>query len=634
MLVFQLLLFGGYAYAHLISKYLRPKQQALLHTALLICAIATLPIAPSVDWKPTGSDEPVSRIMLLLSACIGLPYFLLSSTSPLVQSWFSRTHSGQSPYRLYSLSNIGSLLALLSYPFIFEPALSTGEQSQLWSLAFIGFTLLCTCSGWYMFRQSRLVDTVATIKQPEVQLVVPTWPTRAIWFALSATASILLLATTNQVCLDVAVIPFLWVLPLALYLITFILCFDSQRWYRRRVYTTLAALLLAGELFLVTQGSDVSILLQIGIYFGAMFSCCMVCHGELAAMKPDPRFLTNYFLTSSAGGAAGGLFVGLIAPQLFVNYNELHFGIISFMLLFLVIRLREDNVRLPVPTRLQLPLAGAVLALVLVGLSQVGRHQAGVEAVARNFYGVLKVHVIAEKAGEIRQLAHGRIAHGSQFCAPEKRSVPTAYYAPNTGIGLLLSRYQTNSSRHIGIVGLGVGTLAAYGNPDDRIRMYEINPDVIRLAEKHFTFLSDCPSQCEMVQGDARLSLEFEPDQQFDVLVIDAFSGDAIPVHLLTREAVEVYLRHLKPDGVLACHISNLHFNLKPVIAGLGNEFDLKSCFVGNVADVQSAGLPAEWALLSRSPEFLNCIDRGAIKPPARFITWTDNRSNLLEVLQ
>ncbi len=644
MLVFQLLLFGGYAYAHVTAKFLTPRGQAWLHVGLLAAALCTLPIIPDVNWKPAGDDAPALRIVLLLVATIGLPYFILSSTSPLVQSWFSRTHVGQTPYRLYSLSNIGSLLALLSYPFVVEPSLATDAQASLWSWVFAVFAALCALGAVRMVVAApkwpdaprRMCETLSS-PIDETPIARPSWGLTAQWFGLAMTASILLLATTNQVCLDVAVVPFLWVLPLALYLLTFILCFESERWYSRRIYTIVAAVLLLTAVNMISLGSHVSILLQIATFFGMMFSCCMVCHGELAAIKPHPRYLTTYFLTMSAGGAGGGLFVGLLAPMLFVSYNEFYFGIFCFMFLFITLRLREDSFRWPLP-HWTCPLAAAGLILIVLGLLvQAGRNAPGNIAVSRNFYGVLRVLTASEpETGEpMLQMAHGRITHGSQFVAHDKRHIPTTYYAESTGIGKLLESFESNQPRHIGVVGLGIGTLATYGRPGDRVRMYEINPQVIELARKHFSFLRDCAAEQTIVTGDARLSLEFEPSQEFDVLVLDAFSGDAIPVHLLTSEALQVYLKHLKPSGILACHISNLHFNLKPVIAGLAAQQGLSVSFHRNEPNAQTAASAASWAMLARNSERLvQAFPSESAAPPAgRPIVWTDNRSNLLEVM-
>ncbi len=637
MLVFQVLLFAGYAYAHVTTQYLSPRNQGYLHVALLVLALVTLPITPDPSWKPTNSDWPALKIILLTMSSVGLPYFILSSTGPLVQGWFSRTHEGQSPYRLYSLSNLGSLLALVSYPFVVEPSFSTATQSVLWSGLFAMFALLCSGSAVLMWQRSAI--PVASLQSTQVveEVVRPTWSLAGLWFGLAMTPSVMLLATTNQVCLDVAVIPFLWVLPLALYLVTFILCFDSDRWYARRPYAAAAAALLLVTVFLGTNASQASLVLQVVIYFSAMFCVCMVCHGELVALKPHPKYLTSFFLTISAGGAAGGLFVGLLAPLMFVSYYELQFGIVGFAMLYMCLRMREDKIELPLPQWCQPLLVPAAMAIAVGMFSQYGRHAEGSVAVARNFYGVLKV----EQRPNLRpdrsvvRLAHGRIEHGSQFVMPEKRRVPTAYFSESAGVGQLLRKLRPGQAKHVGVVGLGVGTLTAYGEKGDRFRLYEINPDVISMAKEHFSFLKDCPAELTIVTGDARLALEFEEPQQFDVLVLDAFSGDAIPVHLLTKEAIAAYLRHLKPDGVLACHISNLHFDLRPVVIGLANELGLVPQIRISEANPDAAAFKAVWALMARQPEIL--ANSVGLEPQPELhrkpIVWTDDRSNLFEVL-
>ena len=645
MLVFQLLLFAGYAYAHLTTEYLTSRQQLALHMLLMFAAIVALPIAPDASWKPVNSDTPALRIMLLMLVCVGLPYFILSATGPLVQGWFSRTHVGQSPYRLYSLSNIGSLLALVTYPLLFEPNFSVYSQSAIWSAAFAVFAGLCTLSGWRMRHASQATTAQQSTTSVNDEVphagARPTWGLLGLWFLFAMTPSLMLLASTNQVCMDVAVIPFLWVLPLALYLVSFILCFDSERWYARRPYLVSTVVLQIASVYLATRGSSVPILLQVALYFGALFCCCMTCHGELAILKPHPRYLTLYFLTISAGGAAGGLFVGLIAPIVFVTYSELQVGILCFAVAFMCLRIREDRLVFSLPHWIAPSAVACVLVIAVWGLAQANKNPKNSLVASRNFYGMLKVeqvHKSSESISPMLELAHGRIAHGSQFIEPSMQRIPTAYYANNTGIGQLLLSDSNPLGRRVGIVGLGVGTLAAYGRTGDYFRMYEINPDVISIAKRYFTFLSDSPAEQEILSGDARLSLEFESPQNFDILVLDAFSGDAIPVHLLTREAFEVYLKHLRQDGVLACHISNLHFNLRPVVAGLANDLGLAYRFLGNAADVRTAARPAVWALLSRTPDRLAGIGNAASTISAdqsvgRPISWTDARSNLLEVI-
>ncbi len=633
MLVFQVLLFGGYLYAHLMSR-LSMRWQGTLHMLLLLAAMAMLPIAPGTDWKPTVTEWPTLRIVGLLTVCVGLPYFLLSATGPLIQSWHGRTHAGRSPYRLYALSNVGSLLALLAYPLAFERMFSKSAQSDIWSVSFALFAVVCSGCAVLAWRSSIESAANRADSLDEMSVAKPGSHQIGLWFGLAATASVLLLATTNQVCLDVAVVPFLWVAPLALYLLTFILCFDGERWYHRRIFGPLAVILLGLACFLAVTASSSSLVRQLLIYFGALFASCMVCHGELVKLKPHPKYLTLFYLTISAGGAAGGMFVAILAPLLFAGYFELYLGALAFGLLFLAVIGGEAEWIRP---RTAMVAATAMLLLSCLGLSYGGQRLPGTLAVARNFYGVLKVEEKKNLAtGEPQvQLVHGGVIHGIQFSTSEKRLWPTAYYGRGSGVGRLLATHRIESPRHVGVVGLGIGTLAAYGRPGDRLRLYEINPAVVEMAQRHFTFLKECRADTEIALGDARLVLERESPQQFDVLVLDAFSGDGIPVHLLTREAGEVYLRHLKPDGVLAFHVTNIHFDLRPVLAGLARELQMAHVIVAASATPKAGTFSSIWGLLSRDQTSLKAAlgKRTSFNSEQPHIVWTDDHNNLIDVL-
>lgn len=655
MLFFQVTLFGGYVYAHLVSTRLAPRWQAVLHVGLLLAAATVLPIAPADTWKPDSPDHPTLRIIGLLTVCVGLPYFLLSSTGPLLQKWFSLQAPGVSPYRLYSLSNVGSLLALVSYPFVVEPALSSPGQAVAWSWAFVVFAVLCAvCACGLLNRSSVGVDadilgleneptSVDGTSQAASAMLSPTWGDRAMWVVLAMVASVMLLATTNQVCLDVATVPFLWILPLTIYLMSFILCFDGDRWYSRRWYVALLVVSLLAVIQMLLGGSDVSIVLQVMVYLSALFLCCMVCHGELARQKPETQHLTQFYLLLSAGGAGGGLFVGLLAPYVFPAYWELHIGIAACLIATLAVFFRDKGSFLhagqPRPAWVVI---GLWVSLIVWSLQSHARQAvASAIEVSRNFYGVLRVEddLTGEPKTHRRGLFHGSILHGTQFLSPQRELTPTAYYGAKSGAGLLLQHHRTGADRQIGVVGLGIGTLAAYGRAGDTLRFYEINPEVLRLAERHFTFLSKSNAKTEHILGDARLSLEHESPQDYDVLVLDAFSGDAIPAHLLTREAGELYARHVKPDGFIAVHISNLHFDLRPVVKGLAEHLDMHcACLQGNKDDSQGASL-CHWMLLSREPipqalldaaDYVDDLDQIADNP----VLWTDEWSNLISVLR
>lgn len=646
MLVFQLLLFGGYAYAHLLSSLKSVSRQACIHATLLALAALSLPIIPDVEWKPSGNEGPALRITLLLLATVGMPYFLLSATGPLLQQWFSRACTGVSPYRLYALSNIGSLLALITYPFLFEPVFSSTMQAGLWSALFVVFALSCLLCGWTTAIQCKS-DLPAKTKSDSCTVTDAgeafTAPSYARWFILAVVPSVMLLATTNEVCIDIAVVPFLWIVPLTLYLLSFILTFESDRFYNHKIMTLMTTASLVGTIVMMAVGASFGVVLQIIAFFLNLFFVCMLCHGELVRLKPNPRRLTSFYLTISAGGAAGGLFVGLLAPMIFDVYCELPLGIVCCLLICVGTWLRSDaQFQRLVPPETSLKFGcGIALALTLY-LAVFTQHSSSTKAIERNFYGVLRVVDDREEVTHrpSRDMVHGRVVHGRQFLDEAGRRQPATYYSLNSGAGRVLGNAElaakSTEGRRIGVVGLGAGTLAVYGRPGDQMRFYEINPDVISLAREHFTFLADCEADVEVLPGDARLVLEQEADQNFDVLVLDAFSGDAIPVHLLTTEAMQIYARHLSQDGVLAVHISNSYFDLEPVVRALGDEFGLSArihaCKRGADGGV---ALESVWMLLCREPDVLTKA-LGAESPAAnsRTVLWTDDRNNLLNVLR
>jgi hypothetical protein len=631
VLFFQLLLLLGYLYAHWSIRYLRPKVQTTVHLALLAASIFMLPAIPSASWKPAGGEDPTLRIFGLLGATIGLPYFLLSTTGPLVQAWFvrERASSGTTPYRLYALSNLGSMLALLSYPVLVEPYLATQKQGYGWSAGYLVFVLLCGFTSW----RGRSGQAVTL---PDAGKTQGRMPVVLIWVGLAAAASTLLLAVTNHLSQNVAAIPFLWVLPLALYLLSFILCFDGDGWYKRSVFLRLLALMLASMAYALYSNKDLPIYVTLPLFSVGLFVCCMVCHGELSRLKPDPRLLTLFYLMISIGGAIGGVFVGLIAPNLFKGYYELPLGLIGCAALVLVVLHRELET-----TWSPGWLAALAYVLVLTGsLTYQLQKSLGSNRVAvRNFYGGLRVSDAGSGKGATRTLTHGTVIHGEQFLAPERRREATTYYGPETGVGLAIRSLDPNYPRNIGVIGLGAGTLASYGRLGDRFRFYEINPLDIRLARTQFSYLADCQAQLDIVLGDARLSLEREPNQNFDVLAVDAFSSDSIPVHLLTVEAFRLYFRHIKPEGALAVHVSNLYLNLDPIVELAAKALGKQTRVVDTGDDEDVTGVfPATWVLVTGNPRFFDKPEfRG---PPPKLIaqdglrTWTDDYSNLFRILK
>jgi spermidine synthase len=643
MLFFQLLLFGGYAYAHLTTSRLRPRAQAVLHLVLLAAACAALPIIPGETLKPSGTEEPITRIVLVLAASVGAPFFILSATGPLLQGWFSRTHQSRSPYRLYALSNVGSLLALITFPTAFEWFLPARLLAWIWSISFIVFTILCGVCAWAYAAHGRTAFSTSADTTAEAD-VPPSWGTWLLWFCLAMVPSVLLLATTNQVCLDVATVPFLWVLPLTLYLLSFILCFDSDRWYSRRYFIPACFVAMGCVCYVLEQGAGARFALQFAAYFTALFFCAMVCHGELVRRKPHVRHLTSFYLVIAAGGAAGGIFVGIIAPHWFTGYYELHIGLFACgLLMLIVLGLDRRQLSLRGPWKLVwlvLPLAvGCLGASLVVNASRQGQNLINV---SRNFYGVLRVKEGDASYGDndddsrdepTRELLNGRIQHGFQFLNPELRSVATSYYGVTSGVGRALS-LPSDGPRRVGLVGLGTGTLATYARAGDHFQFYEINSKVEELARAYFTFLSDCKGEVEIIHGDARLNLSREPPQKFNVLVLDAFSGDAIPVHLLTREAFAIYLPHMAPDGIIAVHISNRHFALEPVVLALADVYKLSTVTIAT-RGTHNGSSSSTWMLVSASPQALKPkrIHNAQSKKQTDFrVLWTDDHASLFEV--
>jgi len=706
MLVFQALLLGGYLYAHGISSRLRPRTQAAVHLLLLAACGALLlilsfawpsPITAGEAWKPGEHTNPLLGVVGTLCISVAFPFLLLASTSPLLQRWFSLCGAGRSPYRLYALSNAGSLAGLLCYPFLLERVLTAQQQGWLWGACYGAFSLATAAIALSFGRcmpELGIADLGFRISDfkpagnPQSEIRNP----KFLWLALPACASVALLATTNLICQEVPVTPVLWVLPLGLYLLSFIICFDSPRWYRREIFHPLYLAAVFFALVTSAMGALANLFWQLLIYSGALFVVCMVCHGELARLKPAARYLTSFYVTVSLGGALGGILVVLVAPLIFRNYWEFQISLIGcgvllfavlvsdraswfhearpwlawamilglLMLIGVAVRFllhgrlgtgycatvcvtaffaaraaRRPAARARRAAPLAVLSSGVVLAVfTLLLVVHWSADSGGVRVISRNFFGVKKVF----DQGGYRILRHGRIVHGKQSLDPARRGEPTSYFARGTGIGLLLAGYPRASPLRVGVVGLGAGTLAAYGQPGDYYRFYEIDPDVTALSRSEspeFTFLRDSRAKVEVIAGDARLALERElrrrQPQQFDVLVLDAFSSDSIPVHLLTREAFRIYVGHLRgPDSVLAVQITNRFLDLRSVVAGLAADAGLNS------AQVKNAG--ADWVLLSRRPAMLRlpglrdhaqplALDR----PPG---LWTDDFSNIFQALK
>ncbi|HEX6295562.1 MAG TPA: fused MFS/spermidine synthase [Burkholderiales bacterium] len=623
LVFFQSVLLAGYAYADWTMR-LGARRQAMLHAGLLAASLACLPILASNGWKPQGDEAPVARILLLLAATIGLPYFLLSTTTPLLQAWYWRRWRAAVPYRLFALSNLASLTALIGFPIAFEPAFDLKQLAWGWSLLFAVFAILCAGTAWLSVNGFERQERSAVSQPLSLQ-------TQLHWLALAAMGSVMLLAVTNHVTQNISSVPFLWLLPLALYLLTFILAFDHPRWYLRR--SSIAALgLMVPAMAWAIPSLDLE--LAVPLYFAGLFVACLFCHGELARLRPDPAHLTRFYLMISLGGAAGAVLVAIFAPLLLRGYFELGIALVALSGL-LMMGLRKRAIW-----------AGVAVMLATTGFVLRGAYDYmdGVRAIERDFYGVVRT-ADHEQPIPYRVMYHGAIMHGGQLLGDSFRNTPADYFGPGSGYGRVfasLRELEPKKPLAVGIIGLGAGVVGSWMRPGDRLVFYEISPRVVDIARREFTFLADTAAKTEVVLGDGRLSLEREPPRGYDVLGIDAFSGDSIPMHLVTREAMALYVKHLKPDGVIVFQATNRFVDLLPVVKRLAGELGFEAV---NVSDVPEAEFgPEYWysatdqVIVTRNRRLL---DWPRLKMAAEPIedrkdlpTFTDAHHNLLRILK
>lgn len=655
LLVFQILLLAGYGYVTFICRRLAAKTQAIIHFCLLVGS--GLMIAVSAAWlhspifprgEPRSTDNPVGQIAWLLVTAVGVQCVVLSATSPLLQDWFSRQHRS-SPYRLYALSNLGSMLGLLSYPFLVEPALRLSTQAWAWAAGYALFLLLAGMCAFFYMRHWTLPPEAQSRKPARSKKAGKSAEAqpRILWLGLAACASAMLLATTNLICQQVAPVPLLWVLPLGLYLLSFIICFDHDRWYRREIFQPLYVVLALLALKMLPSYASISIAWLVVLYCAALLAVCMVCHGELARLKPAPEHLTSFYWMVSLGGAVGSAFVVMVAPQIFNRFWEFQIALLGCGILLATTLVRDRSSWI-----YNIRYGRAVLAVGVAGmaigsyiftdelLTWEGQGDDAVILRTRNFFGV---KTVANLRGRV-VLAHGHTMHGAQFIDPARRSEPTLYYGRKTGIGLLLDQYPRNSGDsqlRVGVVGMGAGTLAAYGRAGDYLRFYEIDPAVANLslgASPLFTFVQSSAMHVDLVLGDARMKMQEEVSrgdlQRFDVLVVDAFSGDSVPVHLLTREAMNTYLRQLRgPQSVIAFHLTTSALNLRPVAEGLARAYNLASVEI----DTPKPRGPI-WVLIAKDPSIFRLPALAAAAHPVEvkrsIPVWTDDYSSLYPLLQ
>lgn len=602
MFFFQTCLLLGYAWAYWLAR-LSPRRARRLHGAVLLFSLATLPVTLLPALTGARNGPPFVRLLLILIAAAGAPSLLLSATSPLLQTWYRLRFSEAVPWRVFAVSNAASLAGLLAYPLWLEPRLGVHTQLLLWSLGYTVFAILSSALAFS-----------STFEAPPSEQASPgAAPSRsdvALWIGLAATPSALWMAIANFMSQTVAPLPLLWVVFLGVYLLSWILCFAPLSPYRPRLFRWLLPAAILALAFGMRQNAwGFRLAGVVAVFCAALFVACVFCHGELYRRRPPSTQLAGFYLSIALGGVLGSAFVGFVSPLVFPRPVELPMATAALALFGLSLLFHASSRRL---LRTGLIAAAALLVANAV-------EQRAVLSV-RNFYGALQLREIGAGPSRALALYNGSILHGAQLLAPARPLEPTGYYGVDSAVGLLL-----NSRPHprVGVIGLGAGTLAAYGRPGDVFRFYEINPLVIGIAQRHFTFLKESPARIELVEGDARLQLAAEAPQNFDVLVVDAFSGDAVPVHLLTREAFELYQRHLAPGGTLAVHVTNSYLNLAPLVTRTAHALGRQAQVIASPADESRQVSAALWVII-----------QGSTKPASPSHIWTDDHSNLLSVLR
>jgi len=619
LMFFQAVLLGGYFYAHRLRR-------REVHVLLLGVSLLLLPVIPAARWKPAGGEEPVSHILLVLATTVGLQYLLLASTSPLLQAVWRGWSGGEGRYHWYALSNAGSLLGLLTYPVLVEPYLGRRAQAWLWSIGYLLYAGLV--AAVFLARPGRW--------EPDGGSRAPTreFTSRiAVWIAAPAAASVLLLAATEHISEEIIPVPLIWVLPLSLYLLSFIVSFGG--WYRRRLFVPLAMLGLLGMAALLEWPSlafdakAATACVSLGVFLAGSY-----CHGEVFLRRPDPQHLTRFYLCVAAGGSLGGILVTIAAPLALPVAGDFAVALTLCAVLLVALEFRRRAWWRAIPA------AACLAAVAYAAVMYTGALAVDSVALVRNFYGALRVteeHTANPKLKAL-VLTHGIIEHGSQLMDPVLRRQPTMYYAKGSGIQLAVEH---SRPRRVGVIGLGTGTMAAFSRPGDVYRFYEIDPQVVRLATNTFSYLSDSEARVQVVLGDARLALEREQPQHYDLLVLDAFSGDVIPAHLLTREAMTLYLRHLNQGGMLAFHTSSKVLRLVPVAGALAKDFGLAGLVIDTGDDPAVYRRRATWVLLSRDARIFLTSGPGGffgkgIPPWTRpdVPAWTDDYSNIWRLMR
>jgi hypothetical protein len=689
LMYFQAMLLLGYLYAHLTSRYLGVRRQVWVHVALLAIALVALPIGIPQDWTPPESGNVIAWLVVLLTVGVGAPFLVLTATAPLLQRWLSRSDhpAAASPYMLYAASNAGSFIGLLAFPILLEPHIRLSAQSRLWSGGYAVALILTAICGVLVSKRLILSGTGVTAAEGACDATAPpTMQNRLRWIALAFAPSSLLLGVTAYLSTDVAAMPLLWVIPLALYLITFIVVF-ARRSRKPSVVTAIVHALLVTTLILViVWDPDLGLRWKYLLHLAVFTSTALVLHGELARTRPEPRYLTEFYLWLALGGALGGAFNALVAPLIFKSIAE--YQLVVVLACFLrpswpsrVRKLADSSLALPIALvvlvlipavswlsvgnhhlfgvsgKLIVSIAVGVVAVALSGNARlfgaiisgvaviglvIGSKSGGVLHSDRSFFGAYKVE---RGSGRANFLIHGTTIHGAEFLDSARRLTPVTYYHPNGPVGQLFTALQDRiPDRSIGVVGLGTGSLLCYSKPGEQWTFFEIDPLVesISLDRRYFSFLRDCTVRPAVVIGDARLTLAKQPSKKFGLLIIDAFSSDAIPVHMLTRQAFAQFERVLDDHGILFVHISNQHLELKPVVAALAADAGLVALLgehsASDAEESRQLDYSSDWVALARSKEDLGALASDSrwelLSAPRGAQPWTDDYSNVFSVIK
>jgi hypothetical protein len=649
VLFFQAVLLLGYGYAHLVPARLGVRRQVLVHAGLMVLPLLVLPVVVPGWWGLRSDLHPIVGLLGYLSAAAGLPLFMVCTTTPLLQRWFADTghRTARDPYFLYAASNAGSFVGLLGYPALIEPTVGLRLQGWLWELGYLLFLVLlaaCAAVTW----RSRSAAEVPTADGPASPAAAPAPLLRTYWVALAFVPSSLMLGVTAYFTSEIAPVPLLWVVPLAVYLLTFVIAFGKLPAGLLRLATYALPLLVIWVAWVMTDRSIETAMVYgamkrlIPLHLSTLFVAGLVLHGRLARARPDVRYLTEYFFWISLGGVLGGMFNSLVAPVVFSSTAEYPLTLVLAALLappWWELRKRPTLRWLDYGIALPPALAAGVLFAVNSGNAPAAGQR--VLHRERNFFGIITI--TTDRAGLFNHFFHGKTDHGAQNVGdPRFRRLPLLYFYHSGPVGQIFLTFRgEHAKKHVGIIGLGAGTLAAYGEKGQEITFYEIDPAVESAARSYFTYLEDSPATCRVVLGDGRQSIEREPDKHFGILVFDAFSSDAVPVHLITEEAVRLYLDKLTPDGLLVMNVSNNYLDLEPVVAALA-----RACGLQALVQLDTHIKPEEaklgkreshWVVLARSPSHFGKLAEDRRWRPLRrrkdFAAWTDDYSNLFRVL-